>query len=745
MNPKNSTSVQVYLEPPVSIQFLDDSALAAPESLDALLPHEHNPSLLARVAVVLLPIAVVMGLLQVLLIFLLKDAELLQAHWGSEERLGGSSRASRRRSSTFQAPVAELEAIPASGAALRHENDVELVASAADVLVSWAAMEPTVRVARLVGTAFQHSYDVELAGARLAPSLVRLDLDPTGSYLAGLDTAGSFVVWRLAADSATLLRSTDSGEVRSPVRSMAAQRDVRSRAPRPSLDARSPSPMVASPLPGMEAVFITSHEDGSVWRWQPEAAELTCQPVSMNQRPRPAGPYLVNRNAQALVDLDAEGGACVVRLSGQDASTGTPYTVRGSSDGVTATALLRADEEGSLDSGLLAVGRASGHLELHDLGGQHRVGRIDAFDSPIRRVEALVPSRKRTCTWCGSVLVGGGIIVASTRTAVKVFQAFEPPASADENCLCRAPPTTRSGPVSPTMSRVASMNAPYRRGSPRKKPTTPQRPPQPIFAAEASLRPPTLHAVRSSSSSGSTSPEQERPQRNSDADKLPPPPRSAPASPSASPSPSSIPLPLPAVGSLPDEAEEGEERRSSSSQLRLVEVASVTFGSRGRWTIIGDRLVGFRHTSATPVADLASAPAARGWEVWTLSLGLEGGGQLDADLAQAALPLGDLLATELPTELEVETALSSSREPTSSLSSLRRRRPSAAPPEPSTSSAVTPSPLPFSRARPVVPALGGQAVAAGLGNRVLLIRPASGGPRAAGTVLRDHQNGFLGI
>lgn len=748
VNQRNSTSVQVYLESPISIQFLDDGALAAPESLDVLLPHEPTSSLAAKIAVVLMPIAVVMGLLQILLVYLLKDAELLQAHWGSEERLGGKVRPGRRRHSTLSPRTVGIEAIPSHGAPPRHESDVELFASSDLVLASWAALQPTIALHRLHADGIQHAFDVRLADAELSPTLSRLALTSNGEYIGALDAEGRMGVWRLVDDLASCL-ALPNNRPRSPIVALAAFSesstspacDRSTSAPFAPGDS-SPAVMEASPT------FATVHVDGSAHVWSCDADGMQCRPLRDATWPGSVSWKALPRSASLLSGTADDGSMLLLPLDAKSPDACLRLTSAGS-DPIETVSRLTSANAAPLD--LVAAARKSGSIELYDLAQRYLVGQVDAFEGRPQRVE-LVPSRAtRKCPWCAVVIAGGCLLVASSRTHLKVFEVFGPPADADEECVCRSGLDTRGPPVSPTLSRVTSMNTSSRRFSPRKKSITPARPPQPVFTANSSLRPPLPPPARSSSSSNSSSPERER--RNGHAGGIPePPPRSAPPSPRVSPS--LPPVSLPPLTPVKDQSakDDGNERRSpaeASEQLRIVEVASLALGHRNRWCIVGGQVIGVRRAAELMRDDVSSMEDYSAWEMWALTLGEEGGA-FDAGFAESSAPLADVLP---PSADEASPLATPEAPPNGSHLSpgterngldqplLRNRRPSATQAD-AAASLPSDTSLPFSHIRPLLSVFGGRAAAAGLGNRILVVRAAQGLSIPA---VRASSDGFLGL
>ncbi|GJN88434.1 hypothetical protein Rhopal_001400-T1 [Rhodotorula paludigena] len=788
VNPSNATSVQVYLEPPVSIQFFSEDALTTPESLDYLVggAHDSSSSLFTKLAVLLLPIAVVMGLLYLLLLYLLKDAELLQAHWGSEERLGGPTARKRRSFVVHKGPEAGVEVEPALNA--QHDGDLELVASGGDIVVSWAALETRLQVRRQEadGAVAISSLDLPVLGEPI--SLVALAVDSHGRYVAAATARGRVLVWSLERGGGPLNIAAPSPSSPSTVISLVVEAGTPLIPPRrttrePSLSTPAPPTSSANrattPDPPAACAFYSLHRDGSIVRWDPNSCTssaialpdslpvglgdgakrwLVSAPATLSGA-RPPLLALASSNgrlrlvslalpgvAKVVFDLQAaQGGGAVARIA------------------VGAFSVVTSDEAPQVQ-GVVAVASSSGTIAFYTLStAPTRLGEPVDLGSRVRQIRLVDPPVEQACSACSDPLVDGFVALVSTRTSLRVLRVFTPPTSASlEPCACNttdfaAIARSRSGSTvigSPMMSRTLSSGGTSRRFSPRKKPATPSRPlQQPASSLGIELSPvrprthPQLsHESRSSdSSSGSHSPVHERtiPTYNSLA---PPPPLalSAASSPHSSPPSSTIPLPA-------STRETSSRQDCAALPLRVVEVCSVEIDERGGWDVV---------TSARKAAGLRrqlragahgeSAPR-RGWEIWSLSLGKDGGSFDDgfdlgtSDLARVlergvdgnSATIADGSAPALGS---TSSGLRQRRAPggrnTSSKTSTQSR----------SASAAAADRLPFSRARPVVAALSGSVLSVGLGDQLVALRPTAPDPMdllLGG--LHQQKNGFLSL
>ncbi|GAA5929368.1 hypothetical protein JCM3775_002322 [Rhodotorula graminis] len=822
VNPGNATSVQVYLEPPVSVQFFTDDALAAPESLD-LLSHTgtgaHESSLVTKAALVILPIAVVMALLYLLLMYLLKDAELLQAHWGSEERLGGPERRRRQAQVKQQGPGAGV--VRDEALATRHTGDVELVASGGDALVSWAALEATLQV-RKGGASGAHdepatAFALDVASHVELVSLVALAVDPEARFVAAATSTGRVLVWPLERGASPL--SFDAAPTATaPVLALVPETDAAPRSPARSLDEPSqgaPAPPTISisrsrtPEQLSPAAFYSLHRDGHVVRWDCGAslatvvvaapsAEALNAPVKQWLVPAPSatapGPHA------PLLALALPGSRLqLVSLASESAGEVVFDETVADAQGAALTALALGSfaiggGDGNGQAGLgplqqvVAVGTSTGAVAFFTLASPStRLGESIEVGSPVRQIRLVEAPHDQTCSTCGEALVDGFTALVSTRTTLRVLRIFTPPTPAAlEPCACNSADvaavgrsrSSSTGPTlalggSPLASRTlgSSMSSALtasggRRFSPRKKPLTPTRLTPFNLGDGSPLRPrlpPPAPSGDSVSSSSSGSPVQERtaPPLATPGTLAPPPLATSPqASPSlelgpvdAAPGPSSSPPPP----MLP---------------LRAAEVASAPLDERSGWDVLGSgrgaQVVGLRRrrlAEADGDALVVGGGGERGWEVWSLALG-RAGASFDEGFERGSSPLGRVLEPRTPkrqegravdahepldeggaaqssrrTSLTLRRRLPSTLTPSSSSNpaTATSRRVSAAPSirfSPSTASSAPD--LPFSHARPVTPALGGEALTVGLGNQLVVLKAVEEQQQDAGL------NGFLG-
>lgn len=783
VNPSNTTSVQVYLEPTVSIQFFDDEALAAPESIDLLhsVVNDAGPSLATKVLIVLIPIALVMALLYILLLYLLKDAELLQAHWGSEERLGGPS--ARRRRSEEKKPDALVEVVGELTA--QHRSDVELIASGGRVVASWDGLGEKVQVQVSGGEnsgARTTSFHLDIPLGAEPPSLVALAVDGEGGFCAAATAKGRILVWSLERGGGLVDFGSTPAPSFGPIVGLLATPSERKTA---SSGGETDGPGVAPPLSAASrskafqqapTAFFALHRDGMVSRWDYRACRVDIVRKSSSDSEdivskRWLLPGVTALDSPILAVSHRSGRLVLLPLDKLNEHL-LDRVVVGLNEPITTVVvgafpvLAPATIENPISRTVVAVGSSTGAVKLYVVSAPFSSQSIDVakLGSPIRQIR-LCESPPSFCPTCNDSLVDGSILLASTRTSLRIFRIFTPPTpSSLEPCSCNTSditiiPRSRSSSTgvlgSPAMTRTLSSGGASRRFSPRKKPATPTRPPA---LGDSPLRPRNASQDTNgsfgsqASSSGNTSPGVDRTYfALTPASPPPPPPLStSPSSHSLSsaeisPLPSTVPLPPPLVS--PSSASSTD---LTGPSLRASEVASGTVDERSGWEVIDGKAVGLRRARRMD--------GGRGWEVWSISLGKEGGAFTDG-YDEGATELAELLSAAAEVDENEGSSFSAANGSTSS-SSLRRRNPPTSatssrprPPSSASPSSYPPSSLPpstirfspetvdlpFSRARPLVPALAGSALAVGIGSQVVVLRGSKGGAGAAGAA------GFLGL
>ncbi|GAA5954829.1 hypothetical protein JCM21900_005915 [Sporobolomyces salmonicolor] len=770
VNPSTASSVQVYLEPTISIQLFEEGALIAPESVElaAVSAAEAGPWFVARAALVMLPIAAVMALLYLLLLYLLKDAELLQARWGSEERVSGREKDGqdgatgvRRKGKMGGKPAARVEVV--KGLKARHKGDVELIASGGDVVVSWAGLEEEVQVRRRSGEAAEDSpsstTQLHIPLSAEPVSLVTLAVDQDGRFCAAATTKGRVLAWALQRGGTVIDFGTEIPSCGAVLALVAPSSETRGRRGTEQKKGEWPAPPSTIGGKGKEEgpSFFSLHRDGKVVRWDCGACRAVMIYEALGEVNQLVKRTLVSLStpingstAPFLAQMFSDGRLHLVQLDGSDGQIifdhvlPEPFATLaiGSFPVLSSTRAL-------VEQPLVAISTHSGDTSLYTLSPTPvRLTTLSGFANPIRQLRLVQAPQDSVCPFCQELITDGFLAALSNRTVLKVFRIFTPstPASV-EACICNTADAldvvrsrVSSVATGPAMSRVLSNGASSRRFSPRKQPSTPTRLPASfgIGMSDNSLRPAARsrsygsHESQSSSSSSSGSSAQERvPPPFSTLSAPLPPPRSASSSSLSNerPPPSfSGPLPNPPPESSPSDNLPTLEP-PLQSQLRAIEVASLAIDDRSGWEVADNQIIGLRRRRGDD---------GRGWEVWALALGKDGAG-FDEGFDEGTTPLLDLLKDGLVADETGEDgrdAAAAGPPSTPSRNSVLRRRnvplsaprasSSPAPPALPPSSAIRFSPdqldLPFSCARPVVSAFEGSAVAVGLGNQLVALR-----------------------
>ncbi|GAA5905025.1 uncharacterized protein JCM6883_004942 [Sporobolomyces salmoneus] len=803
VNPNNASSVQIYLEPTISIQLFQNPTTSldtsyssdfdddefyrspAPESLqlsraELAIRDDGEVGVWTKVMIVVLPILMVMGLLRLLLVYLLKDAELLQARWGSEERVSG--RAKDEDGSVNGEDQAEIEVVKGIEPARRqHRGDVELVANGGHIIVSWAGLEEEIQVRRRIPSVApsstpRPSFDRRDSSSDSPPSfatrlhiplaadpvsIVSLAVDSEGKFCAAVTNRGRVFVWSLERGG-TLV---DFGSSHPRALTVAAPGPTSAKDQKKAETPAPPLSFTGSRIKSSsEPCFYSLHAEGEVVRWNCGSCEAETV-AEADEKKEEDEEEIVRR--QLIVPTNSFDG------------TTTPLLARTYKDG--RLQLVRIDTGGSrrivfdlneggggsivalstfpivlsvvglvVDHSIVAVSHPSNGIIFYALSpspspspSPAQIASLPPLDSPIRQIRLQSAPSDTVCSSCLETIQDGFLASISTRTTLKVYRIFTPPISASiETCACnssvdaleasrsRAASLTVVG-ASPAMTRVLSNGGSSRRFSPRKKPTTPTRPvafnsnpsssPMP---ASSSTDPFLVAATYSDSNDPSTlgTPSQDRRPSFSSQQRLspaPPPPKRTQSGTSID----EISPPSTAKSSPESPTDEG-----GPTQLRSLEVATVELDERSGWEVAGDRIVGLRRRKGT------------GWEVWTLSLGRPGS-KLEEGYREGSTPLRHLLDNLSSIDEEPPSSfLAPPRNP-----AVRRRR---SPNIPSPySDSIAPSfddapSLPFSRVGPLTQSFSSSAVTVALGNQIVTLSPSKDTVISSRTSISASTNRF---
>ncbi|GAA5878283.1 hypothetical protein JCM16303_002715 [Sporobolomyces ruberrimus] len=800
VNPHNASSVQIYLEPTISIQLFENPLSSssspqpnsyasnienddlyrspAPESVqlggsrgvsDLLNRDDGEVGVGTKVMIVVLPILLVMGLLRLLLVYLLKDAELLQARWGSEERVSGRDKDEDPIGDAGEEPEIELLSGIAS-AGRQHRGDVELVATGGDVIVSWAGLEEEILVQRRKpispsrqsfdrydtllndsssSVTFATRLPIPLAAERI--SIVALSVDNQGKFCAAVTRRGRVFIWALERGgtlvdfgSATHSRALS---IATPGPSMAKE-SKKGEAPAPPSTVNGTN---GTKIKSSEPSFYSLHAGGEVVRWSCgscEADTVLERNEDEKERPEEQGESVQRQlitptnsfdgsTCPVLVETDADGQFDLVRLEGPgprrtklDLRSPDNDSGAGSIVALSTFPVVSPVVGLVIDQSIVTVSYVSTGLTFYALSPAPiptRIAHLPPLDSPLRQLRLLPAPQDTTCLSCLEPIVDGFLAAVSTRTRLEVIRIFTPPISASiEPCACNssveALEVSRSrassfGVVasSPAMTRVLSNGgASGRRFSPRKKLATPIRPV--ALNPNASATPtassdPFLTAQSASSNStepllpGSPTPNRKASFSNQLFSAPPPPPKRSNSATSLTDT-----SPSSTVKSSP----ESPTDEAQAPQLRAVQVGTVSIDDRSGWEVAQDRLVGLRRRNGDD---------GRGWEVWSLTLGrrgakLEEGYRESSTVLRRVLDNGD--PTQEPSLPSEQTVRRSAR---SSTISRQRHSPLSPTPPGRVAYPDHAQSLPFSRIGPIASSFSSTAATIALGNEIVSLSP----------------------
>lgn len=690
LNPFNASSVHIYVEPPVAVQLYDDG-LAAPESLQGHAISE--ASVLGKVAVIVVPILVTTAMLYILLRYLLKDVDLLEAD--RSDRLYPARKSSKSRRGN--APRLRSTRIKHAGAA-----DIELAASSADAVATWCALSSQVIVWRrpheLSSTT---SIVLNLPLSANLPSLAALALDTPASgfaqFCAAADNDGRIHIWALEQRLPVHFTQLDVEESATSRQSTSFEQLDRC--------------LFLSPirLAHDGSGFVSLHTGGALTVWNPYHRQVAVVVPPSASRPTspPTDPVTSAAGVRHMILRDAD--TCV--LARLDSSTGSvrilspahgdpmqPWTTKldqqlldPSSGTITTLALGRirlpqppvllssATDSSTQFQDALFVGASHGELSLHTLpgaGDESKHLALDTLDGPIRQIRVTPtktssarPIDQELCSICGNQLSGAGAIVASsTKTQLhSVRLSFTRNDSESEGCTCIA------GWVGPARSRTSSEEL-LRDDVPHDRAMHEVRTPRKSRGVERAV-------------SGA---------RNGQAGQA--------TSSSASSQASSL--------------------VSVLSRLQVRDLISTAVDDRGGWDLIDGVLLGLHRVKNTASENVGASGMQ--WQVWSAMTRLK-----SHSIGRTSL---DVLLANANVHNAVEPDDANEGAQASAMSTLRRRRVINGSEssrlgkrgEASTAPQLRfefVDDLPFTRARPVMSALAGSALAVGLGNQLVLLSP----------------------
>ncbi|SGZ22661.1 BQ5605_C022g09519 [Microbotryum silenes-dioicae] len=470
INPANASSaIHVYVEPASIVRFFDDG-MVAPESASIAGAAIVSTPWWITAGIVIAPIAVTLMVLYLLLLYLLKDAELLQI-----QRLISKQQRQERK----KAGRSLNKAVPEANVSVTtlhtglDASDIELVASSADAIVTWSALEERVYLWRSVKQSPTTTTSfLEIPLAAEPPSLVALALDSTTRFCAAATMTGRILVWELERRLLIEFSSAggDSNAIFGPATGLFA-------APASSPnDLGQSAPPRTSQGSDIRYAFISIHQSGAVIAWDcvtrlstvilgpqsvPETSDL---PSALGCLPRirqlvVAPPRASSATAWPVLAqfFPSSGQFQLLRSTSVSNDATSPWEtiwnvrLAQESDTVTAVAFGRFEVGlGALKMvrNVVCLGFLGGSLAVHLLPEELETPSADAastspvalltleLNGPVRQIR-LAPGAKANgdkCAQCGHAISDGFYSIASTTSTVFVDRIFSPPPSGCSSC-----------------------------------------------------------------------------------------------------------------------------------------------------------------------------------------------------------------------------------------------------------------------------------------------------------------------
>jgi hypothetical protein len=476
LNPREDPLVHLRIEAPTLLMFYPaDATQSATRSQSS---HRVRLSLsypwimltAARMArIVVLPIAATVAALYALLLYLLKDAERLEA-----QRHRAEADPPLQNTDPPKAPLA-FAALPRA-----HSTDIELLAVSADgrtaagvsienELVLWNSMS--------AAPIALGAEDVLGAGpSNLNAAVTTLSLDEAGCFCAVGTGAGTVAIWALPAPAGGLPQRVLRG-VSSAVTGLHFM----------DTHVSGRSTPISLARPHQEPTIFATYENGMIVQWdgeKPDSPSVVSPPrgfrtlwstiLRVPNTSRLLAAFAVEDGTLEVVDLVH--GFEPPLASGCCLQAGNPVDTVVSFHACTV-------ELGGVRTLVIAVATEAGVVSLWDGSTSSCIALLDEPHGPLSTLRVCAVSRQ-PCTCCGTFLPATFALAFSAGTTVWFFRAFLPPdpttsstatSSLRGTCLhnvspevqpwasslglrSRSPSTASSTPVLPVRSRHASMS-----------------------------------------------------------------------------------------------------------------------------------------------------------------------------------------------------------------------------------------------------------------------------------------------
>lgn len=378
LNPTDSSSIYVKVEPwtVVSLPSANRQNVGKRNFASWAIFRPRVRAFIWFFKLTILPIAGTMALLWVLLLYLLKDTELLDAQQSKldaqDDDEAEHASASRRSEAENSVQLDVMLNLCGEG----HASDVALLAQSGTLLVSFA-IDNTLQVSRQSKRA---------ASKLLSASLTNV-LRPFSTPCALAADASSDLIALGHANGALSLFSLSTLQLIATSLST-SNNDVRPTTPIAHLQI---SDHGSSASPTHSTTLLSFHRDGSIWRW--DRFSLSPSQIAESKGEVVWNVFEASRGAvtvkDAIVASSSDGtfvlyqvlhGAPYVRLS---------MSARSSGGTVKSAALLDFANPESNAAQHIAIGTVTGKVAVYEMGTSRHVTQIDLFGGPINSLRSL--------------------------------------------------------------------------------------------------------------------------------------------------------------------------------------------------------------------------------------------------------------------------------------------------------------------------------------------------------------------
>lgn len=402
------------------IKFYEDE-LAAPESAqDSIV----DTPLYVKISYVVLPIAGVTIIVYGILLYLLKDAKLLEIERAENVK------AAEDRTET-KGIEAELKLTKLRGT---RGSDVEVLASSRDYMVSWAGLDDQLLVWKRIGPEMEFSDRTTLDILTSPPSsILQLSIDPLEKFCAAATTSGKMLIWNLETRSIVEFPSS------TPDYGVATHLLP---APLPFKGSNAPpesKPAVTS------SGFLSAHQNGSLvyWNCLTTTSHIVLPPTPISNPSRKSKSFFVCTQPQSnsLIFARSFSGGLVELYRSDHSEPLKNWTKFFESSLGNETNSISALAFGSfkqrdIKQEFLAVGMMDGSASVHGIKAGDSICALEKMEGPIKAMR-LVDSTTSKCVECSAPILDGSMIIVSTKDLIKVSRLFTIPSP---TCNCTSLP-----------------------------------------------------------------------------------------------------------------------------------------------------------------------------------------------------------------------------------------------------------------------------------------------------------------